>query len=154
MESLEPFSPDVIKRLIVQVEFFNNFTPEEIEHVLKYMDAFLRFQPQEKIIQQGRVDDLAMFVLLSGRSVITSGDKGVYLDEVMTGDFFGEISFLTEVPRTANVVAAEASIVWRVDHDLLNNIPIALREKIKDKVIAKLARVIAQGNQKISNIIV
>lgn len=154
MESLPTFSPDVIRRLITQVEFFNDFSEAEQKCVLQYMDAFLRFKPQEIILEQGRQDDLAMFVLLTGRAVITSGHKKTYLDEVMSGEFFGEIAFLTEEQRTANVIAAEACIVWRISHDLLNAIPIELREKIKDKIILKLARVIVKGNQKISNIIV
>lgn len=154
MEALPAFSPEVVSRLIGQVEFFNDFDDSEINCVLAYMDAFLRFKPQEVIVEQNAVDDQAMFVLLSGRTVITSGGMGIYLDEVMTGDFFGEISFLTSSPRTASVIADEASIVWRIDHELLNNIPIALREKIKDKIILKLARVVVNGNQKLANIIV
>lgn len=154
MEALPAFSPEVVERLIGQVEFFNDFTSDEQKCILLYMDAFLRFKPQEIIVEQDCHDDLAMFVLLTGRAFITSGHKRIYLDEVMTGGFFGEISFVTGSPRTATVIASEACIVWRIDQALLQNISIELREKIKDKIIHKLASVIAKGNLKISSIIV
>jgi CRP-like cAMP-binding protein len=155
MESLSPFSKEVIERLIVQMELFQDFLHDEQEIVLQYMDAFLRFQAGEKIVKEGQVDDCSMYLLLSGRAAVTAGDSDeVVLDEVHVGDFFGEISFLTESPRTANVVAVEPCIVWRVDHELLKNIPITLREKIKDKIIQKLVRIITHSNQQLKMVYV
>lgn len=154
MESINSFTPEVIERLILQVGFFNDFTEQEKQQVLNYMDAFLLFKPQEKILCANTEDDAAMYVLLSGRAIITTPEKDVYLDEVLIGDVFGEISFLTELPRTANVVAEEVCILWRIDHALLENSPIELREKIKDKLIEKLARVIGNSNRQLSKVFV
>lgn len=140
-----------MRKLVLQVEFFNDFTEAEIETVLTFMDQFIRFRPDELILCQGKTDDLAMFVLLTGRCVVTSGKQHVYLSEVMAGEFFGEISFMSEKPRTANVVASEASIVWRIDHQLLTSIPSSLREKIQQKIINKLVDVISQSNRKLSD---
>jgi len=155
MEALPPFTPEVIERLLVQVPLFQSFSEAEKAEVLQYMDAFLRFQPEEKIVVEGQVDDRAMYFLLSGRAAVTTGEDGeLVLDEVHVGSFFGEISFLTESPRTANVEAVEPCIVWRVDHDLLQNIPASLREKIKDNIIQKMVRIIMHSNQQLKMVIV
>lgn len=150
METIENFTPEVIERLIVQVAFFNNFTETERKHVLKYMDAFLRFKPQENILEEGCVDDRAMYVLLSGQVSVEVGEKHAHVNEVAVGDIFGEISFLTSLPRTATVTAEEASIVWRIDHELLEVSPIEVREKIKDNIVVKLAHSIADSNDMLS----
>lgn len=146
MEALPAFTPEVVDRLIEQVSFFKNFTVDERAFVLNYMQAFLRFAPSEVIISAESVDNQAMYVLLSGSAVITAAKNNVQLDQVRSGEFFGEISFLTDMPRIANVLALESCILWRIDHELLQEAPIALREKIKDKIIAKLVREVTHTN--------
>lgn len=150
METIEQFTPDVIQRLMLQVSFFHQFSDKEKDIILSYMQTFYRFHAGEKILCAQAEDDQAMYVLLSGRAVITSGENNTWLDDVHPGDFFGEVSFLTDLPRTANVLAEEACIVWRIDHQLLLDVPDSLRENIKDQVIDRMARVIAHSNQQIS----
>ena len=134
MESLSPFTPDVIERLIVQVPLLQHLSSQERHQVLGFMEAFLRFQPNEMIVKEGAQDDAAMYILISGRAAVTTGEQGeVVLDEVQMGEFFGELSFLTESPRTANVQALEPCIVWRLDHRALATMSCSLREKMKPK---------------------
>ncbi len=46
-------------------------------------------------------------IILSGRVQIRSGE--VVLAELQAGDFFGEISLVLDVPRTADAIAVESS---------------------------------------------
>lgn len=63
------------------------------------------------IITQGDLSD-SMFVVLSGRlKVYITGDNGreILLNFIGPGDTFGELSLLDQQPRSASVMAMEAS---------------------------------------------
>ncbi len=154
MEMLEEFTPEVIARLMKQVEFFNEFNDDEVRFVLAYMDDFVRYQADEIILEQDKADDSAMYVMLAGRCLVTSGDNNVYLDEVRVGDFFGEISFFNLHGRTANVISAEVTILWKIRHDLLEESPVELKSKIYQKIIHKLTRILMHSNQQITEALV
>ena len=56
----------------------------------------------DTVVEQGQAGD-RYYVILSGTAVVRRGDR--VLDELGTGDGFGEIALLRDVPRTASVVA-------------------------------------------------
>jgi CRP-like cAMP-binding protein len=154
MEKLEEFTSDVVSRLMKQVEFFNEFDEEEIKFVLDYMDDFIRYQADEVILTEGVTDDSAMYVMLAGHCVVTSGEKNVRLDDIRIGDFFGEISFFNMLPRTANVISTDVTILWKVRHELLEKASVELKNKIYQKMIHKLTRVLMHSNQQITKSLV
>ncbi|WP_130472481.1 cyclic nucleotide-binding domain-containing protein, partial [Candidatus Magnetaquicoccus inordinatus] len=56
-----------------------------------------------------------------------------------TGEFFGEMAFLTNEPRQTSVVAIDDSVVaLQVDQDLMKRLSAEIREKVKDQIITKL----------------
>lgn len=75
------------------------------------------------ILQRGEVSDEAYFIL-EGRAVAGREEAGDYrpLEILNAGDFFGEIAALTGVPRTANVVAEEATILLKLPAAALRRI--------------------------------
>jgi len=154
MEMLEEFTPEVISRLMKQVEFFNEFDEQEVRFVLTYMDDFVRYQAGELILEQDKEDDSAMYVMLAGRCLVTSAKGNVYLDEVRVGDFFGEISFFNLHARTANVTSEEVTILWKIRHALLEEAPVELKNKIYQKIISKLTRILMHSNQQITESLV
>lgn len=56
------------------------------------------------------------FIIESGRVQVT-GPDGSVLREETTGDFFGEIGLLRDVPRTATVTALEDTVLQALDRD-------------------------------------
>ena len=85
------------------------------------------------ILRRGEQSDAAYFIL-EGRAVagIEQGEKDYRVLEVLNaGDFFGEIAALTGVPRTANVIAEQATTLLQV--------PAAtLREMMADPALSRL----------------
>jgi MFS family permease len=75
------------------------------------------------ILQRGEVSDEAYFIL-DGRAVAGREEAGDYrpLEILNAGDFFGEIAALTGVPRTANVIAEEATTLLRLPAAALRRI--------------------------------
>ncbi|CAN5793376.1 hypothetical protein BH23DEI1_BH23DEI1_16320 [soil metagenome] len=68
------------------------------------------------IVRRGEASDAGYFVI-EGRAVAGWGDRP--LETLNAGDFFGEIAALTGVPRTADVVAEEATRVLQVPAGVL-----------------------------------
>jgi len=80
-------------------------------------------QAGSTILQAGEESDAA-YIIIEGRAIAGSEDNGRYrvLTAMNPGDFFGEIAALTGMPRTANVVAEEPTILLQVPADALRGI--------------------------------
>ncbi len=64
------------------------------------------FQAGEQIVKTGEAG-LGFYVIMSGHAVVRKGDRTVA--ELGRGDFFGEMALLDEQPRSADVVAKDAT---------------------------------------------
>lgn len=69
-------------------------------------------QPGELIVAQGD-EDANMYVIQSGAVEVRRhvGDTVVVLGRLQRGDFFGEMSLLESLPRSADVVATEPTVL-------------------------------------------
>jgi CRP/FNR family cyclic AMP-dependent transcriptional regulator len=130
-----------------KVPFFKYFTPIERERVLDNDATFFVANEDEYIIEQDTLDT-AFYILLSGSARVTLIDVEESLAAVGPGDFFGEIAFIQNTPRTSNVIANEVCILMKVDRRLLGALNADIREKFKDQVIIKMANMIAAENKK------
>lgn len=84
-------------------------------------------QPGTAIVRQGERTNMAYF-LLDGRTVAIRAaagdggrDAGRILDFHNPGDFFGEIAALTNLPRTASVLAEQPSALLQVPAPVLRS---------------------------------
>ena len=94
-----------------QVAFFSGLSPEacaQLETLTRRRD----YMPQSMIVREGGTDGAA-YVILSGRVAVRrrDPDSGVdfVLAELGAGQMFGEMALLTGQPRTAAVLALEAT---------------------------------------------
>ena len=96
-------------------------TLARLEHRMRRRE----FAPRAVIVREGSTDDSA-FLVLSGRVAVRRNDpdSGIefLLAELGEGEMFGEMALLTRKPRTASVVALEATtcgIIEQSDFDQL-----------------------------------
>ena len=68
----------------------------------------------EVVVQEGEVGDL-FYVIESG--ALDASHDGRVLSHMTTGDHFGEIALLRDVPRTATVVATEDSVLQTIQRE-------------------------------------
>ncbi len=88
----------------VQVlDFFREFSVAEIWEILNAC-VWQTFAPDEAIITEGELDD-AVFILASGAVVVKKG--GQVIDQLVRGDCFGEMGYLSKTGRTATIIAKE-----------------------------------------------
>jgi len=133
--------------ILNKVPFFKDFSPQERERVVDADAAFYVANDDEYIIEQNTLDT-AFYILLSGSARVTLEGIDGTLATMGPGDFFGEIAFIQNTPRTTNVIANEVSIMLKVDRRLLGALNAEVREKFKDQIINKLANMVASINAK------
>lgn len=111
-----PFIPSVGGASNV-LTLFASLTKEEFAEVTDRMIPYL-FDPGSKIVSEGDEGD-SVFVVSSGTVRVSTqiGNKEVVLAELKDDDFFGEVSFLTGRPRTADIVASTATEILELSGD-------------------------------------
>ena len=91
-----------------EVPLFSEMDEQETAGIRSIMDV-MKFNPGQVIIREGDTGSL-FYVITEGRAEVIIHDANgsdVVLHEVGPGDFFGELSMLTNEPRTARVRAVE-----------------------------------------------
>jgi CRP-like cAMP-binding protein len=104
----------------------------------------LEVEPGTRLVTSGEAGDNAYFVL-SGKAVagIAAGkDEYRSLSSMEAGDYFGEIAALTGSPRTADVVAEEATQLLQVPAATLRKL-MALPE-FSQVVLARMSERLAR----------
>lgn len=84
--------------------------PEQIEHIADAGEVE-RFDPGEEVVVEGAYGD-ALYLVLSGKVDVSKA--GHDLASLEPGEFFGEMSLLEPAPRSATVIAAEPSYLFRL----------------------------------------
>ncbi|MBN2013262.1 cyclic nucleotide-binding domain-containing protein [candidate division KSB1 bacterium] len=146
MERILKLDRSKIISIINRLDFFDKFSIIEKHKILAFHTQFFLYHPGEIIITEGSYDS-SFYILLDGSAEVLKTANPIPLDEIQPGDFFGEISFLTNAPRTANVIASSQSIIIRIDNRMLNRLDAQIREKIKDNIINKLVRCLIHMNE-------
>jgi HD-like signal output (HDOD) protein/CRP-like cAMP-binding protein len=143
--------PLEILPIINRLGFFDSFTAEEKRQMVSDDAHFRVYHPQEMLIRQGHSDQ-SLFILLTGTVSITEGAGGIILAVLKAGDIFGEMAFLTDTRRTANVVARESVIALKLDRVVFEQLTPEIREKFKDKIIEKLVARLDAANKEMSRL--
>lgn len=104
--------------------------------------TLIKLQPGDLIVRRGDRDN-TLYVLLSGLAEVATADSfSPPVAMFGAGDTFGEIGYLTAVPRTANVVARRESEVLVLSGDFLERL-IAGEPRIGAKILLNLSRELA-----------
>ena len=91
--------------------------------------------------------DIAVFLLLKGEAVVTRNDlPKVTINTLTMGALFGEVSFLTQTPRTTNIFAKSKAKVLKLDQKMFDKLKPETREKHKDKFIEVLVNRMSEMN--------
>jgi putative nucleotidyltransferase with HDIG domain len=143
--------PLEILPIINRLGFFDPFTAQEKRRMVSDDTHFRVYNPGEMLIRQGHSDQ-SLFIILTGTVNITEGAGGTILAVLKAGDIFGEMAFLTDTRRTANVVARESVIALKLDRVLFEQLSPEIREKFKDRIIEKMVARLDAANKELSRL--
>jgi CRP-like cAMP-binding protein len=85
--------------LLKRVPLFRGLSKRDLEEVAKIADE-LDFKEGKKLTTEG-ASGREFFVIVEGTAEVTKGRRKLRM--LSDGDFFGEISLITRMPRTATV---------------------------------------------------
>lgn len=146
MQHTTAFSRSKMLQVMTKIPFFREFNQNERERIINHAHFFIA-QPGEHIITKDELDT-AFYILLNGKARVCLDDESKTLATLGPGDYFGEISFVLKTPRSSNVISDEMCILLQVDPRLMGALPSDIREKFKDQIIIKFAKMITDANAK------
>jgi CRP-like cAMP-binding protein len=109
----------VLARVLAESPLFDFLDAGERQRLASKFEI-LRVPAGIEVAQEGATDG-ALYLVKTGGVEIRRGGNLV-LGKIGPNDFFGEVSFLTGVPRTAAAVTTEDSELLRIDKDVLTEL--------------------------------
>jgi len=100
---------------------FSGLPPEKLAELARLLDS-VQVKAGEIIVKEGSIGD-CLFILASGevriekRIPTEQEERYKELAVLMAGEFFGEMALIEDQMRSARVVAAMDSELWRLDRD-------------------------------------
>ncbi len=94
-----------LRTALQKVDFFYSLSFGDLDELIRSLRK-KRAKKGEEIIRQGEIGD--KFYLISSGEVSVNVKKGLGRKKVASlgdGDFFGEMALVTELPRTATIIA-------------------------------------------------
>lgn len=107
-----PSQPMSIRSLLPQIRYFDNFTELELRRLIE-LGYRERLNKGEILFNEGDEGD-ALYILLEGSVEVFVPQMNKQLAILKRGAFFGELSLLLGIPRTASVKALENSILFAI----------------------------------------
>ncbi len=105
---------DKVKRL----EFFRGFPDNEIWEIIR-ASVWMEVDVDTAVVIEGEVDE-AFFIIVSGDVSVTK--LGQSLDQLHTGDCFGEMGYLNRIKRTATVKADGPLSLLKINATLIEQV--------------------------------
>jgi CRP/FNR family cyclic AMP-dependent transcriptional regulator len=133
-------------QLMAKIPFFEKITVFERSLMSEFAQIYIA-SAGEAIIEKNAIDN-CFYILLSGKGLVCVRRDAEPLATISPGEFFGEVGFILNNPRTSWVFAESVSALLRIDKELLNRLDGSTRDKVKDQVIIKLAKTVTNFNSK------
>jgi len=136
-------------RFISNIGFFEPMTSEECDFVAE-RGKIKTWQAGEVILEQGE-EGRSMFVILGGlvkAYIIGHNNEEAYVGQIQTGELFGEMSLLTNEPRSATVKSVTPVTTMEITQDIFEHL-LTKRPSLGEK----LSEIIAIRQRKSADIV-
>ncbi|MER2493981.1 cyclic nucleotide-binding domain-containing protein [Catenovulum sediminis] len=148
MKKIEKINALTELEIFSRIPIFQSLSASERSCFLTDDVVFFIVEKDEYVIRQND-NDHYFYILLSGHLEVTKNANNALIAYIEPGQFVGEIGFITNQPRTAHVKALEKSVVIQIDHNIMNRLPIKVRDQLKDQIITGLVERISHLNDEL-----
>ncbi|MFA6898624.1 MAG: HDOD domain-containing protein [Desulfurivibrionaceae bacterium] len=135
-----------------KVIFFHGFDDHELKQFLQ-VSKWLRVPPNTVIIKENTTER-AFYILVRGEvrveKRLPEKTKPIQLTTLTTGDCFGEMALVTEIKRTADVVASTESFILRVEPEIVSTSNVFLQLKFYKRFCERLVARLDLANKKVA----
>lgn len=135
-----------------KVSFFHGFDDHELKQFLQ-VSRWLRVPPNTVIIKENTTER-AFYILVKGEvrveKQLPGKAKPIQLTTLATGDCFGEMALVTEIKRTADVVASTESFILRVEPEIVSTSNVFLQLKFYKRFCERLVSRLDLANKKVA----
>lgn len=122
--------------------------PDALIQELTEVTQFKEFDKKEYVLHEGSAGDI-LLMLISGRLQITAmsdDGKEVGLSFLEPGDFFGEISLIDGLPRSASAIATTPSLIGFLPKAKMMHL-LLTQPVISQRIMFRLCQTIRQASQ-------
>jgi HD-like signal output (HDOD) protein len=135
-----------------KVSFFHGFDDHELKQFLQ-VSKWLRVPPNTVIIKENTTER-AFYILVKGEvrveKRLPEKANPILLTTLATGDCFGEMALVTEIKRTADVVASTESFILRVEPEIVSTSNVFLQLKFYKRFCERLVARLDLANKKVA----
>lgn len=111
--SSQPTKPLTLRDLLRQVDYFQRFTDLELRRLIE-VGYRKRLRSLDILFREGDPGD-TFYIILSGSVEVFVEKLNKQLKTLQIGQFFGELSLMLGIPRTATVRALEDTILFAIN---------------------------------------
>ena len=124
-----------LRDLLRRITYFEQCTDMDLLQLIEYGYRQL-FPAGQMICQEGEPGN-SFYIILSGSVEIFSRKTEQYIATLNEGEFFGEMSLLLGIPRSATVRTLEETVLFVVDHKDLQRL-LQNHQELADQIAQKL----------------
>ena len=139
---------------IENIPMCKNFSEEEKKMLAGLNHSILNFKKDAIIIKQGEKLRPAypLYILINGTVLIKKSGYRRSIATLKPGAIFGEMSFLSNKPRSSDVIANEDVLVIKMDNDFFKKINHELKDKVKNYLIELLIERLNNVNESLKEV--
>ena len=130
--------------ILNRIELFDALEASQRNLLADIPDLIVFIEAKSTFIKAGELDT-TFYILLNGTATVL--DNKLRITDVSAGDFIGEVGFICNEERSATVTAKTDILSMRISQEIFISLPMAIRERIKDKIIKGLTKRIKSQNQ-------
>jgi small-conductance mechanosensitive channel len=136
------FSQELKKRsslscLLREVEYFENLTDLELRKLIE-VGYRQRLEPQEFLFRENDPGD-AFYMILSGSVEVFVEAIDKHLNNLGSGEFFGELSLMLGIPRTASVRALSETILFTINKEGFQKV-LTEQQDLSEQIIQQIVK--------------
>ena len=128
--------PINLRELLQKITYFEDFNDLEL---LRFIEqGYRKIVAAETVLFRENDPGDSFYIILAGSVEVFSEKANKYLTTLHAGDFFGELSLLMGIPRSASTKTLEETILFVVSHNGFKKL-LTQHKGLADQIIYKLA---------------